>query len=154
MEDVFDCIIVGGGIAGLSAAMVLARNDAQFLLIERGEFIGSKNVSGRVLWGRDLARLVPEYWTDDPDAIERYITHRRLTLMDEASAFSLDYKSDAYAEPPYMGVSVLRSRFDRWLADQVGGHPDTGPMDPGGESGIRYHCISTSQRRMPWSWRT
>ena len=43
------CIIVGGGIAGLSAAMVLARNDTQFLLIERGEFSGSKNVSGGVL---------------------------------------------------------------------------------------------------------
>lgn len=36
MEDTFDYIIVGGGIAGLSAAMVLARNDTQFLLIERG----------------------------------------------------------------------------------------------------------------------
>jgi len=119
MEESFDCIIVGGGIAGLSAAMILARNDAEFLLIERGEFSGSKNVSGGVLWGQDLARLVPEYWTDDTAAFERFITHRRLTLMDEDSAFSLDYKSDAYAEPPYMGVSVLRSRFDRWLADQV-----------------------------------
>lgn len=119
MEESFDCIIVGGGIAGLSAAMVLARNDAQFLLIERGEFSGSKNVSGGVLWGRDLARLVPEYWTEESSAFERFITHRRLTLMDETSAFSLDYKSDDYAEPPYMGVSVLRSRFDRWLADQV-----------------------------------
>ena len=56
-------------------------------------------MSGGVLWGRDLARLVPEYWTDDTAAF----THRRLTLMDETSAFTLDYKSDAYAEPPYMG---------------------------------------------------
>ena len=72
-------------------------------------------MSGGVLWGRDLARLVPEYWTDDTAAF----THRRLTLMDETSAFTLDYKSDAYAEPPYMGVSILRSRFDRWLADRV-----------------------------------
>lgn len=119
MEESFDCIIVGGGIAGLSAAMILARNDAEFLLIERGEFSGSKNVSGGVLWGRDLARLVPEYWTDNAAAFERFITHRRLTLMDEESAFTLDYKSDGYAETPYMGVSVLRSRFDRWLADQV-----------------------------------
>jgi electron transfer flavoprotein-quinone oxidoreductase len=119
MEESFDCIIVGGGIAGLSAAMILARNDAEFLLIERGEFSGSKNVSGGVLWGRDLARLVPEYWTDDSAAFERFINHRRLTLMDDDSAFSLDYKSEGYADTPYMGVSVLRSRFDHWLADQV-----------------------------------
>ena len=59
-------------------------------------------MSGGVLWGRDLARLVPEYWTDDTAAFERFIT-RRLTLMDETSAFTLDCKSDAYAEPPYMG---------------------------------------------------
>ena len=46
MEDKFDCIIVGGGVAGLSAAMTLAQADARFLLIERGEFCGAKNVSG------------------------------------------------------------------------------------------------------------
>ena len=118
MEEPFDCIIVGGGIAGLSAAMILAQNDARFLLIERGEFSGSKNVSGGILWGRDLAQLVPEYWTADA-AFERFINHRRLTLMDEEAAFSIDYKSELFDEPPYMGVSVLRARFDRWLADRV-----------------------------------
>ena len=64
MEDRFDCIIVGGGIAGLSAAMTLARAGAKFLLIERGETCGSKNVSGGVLWGSELHRLVPNYWED------------------------------------------------------------------------------------------
>lgn len=118
MEDKFDCIIVGGGIAGLSAAMVLARQNARFLLIERGEFSGSKNVSGGVLWGSDLARLVPDYW-EQTDGYERYIRHRRLTLMDEQSAFSLDFKSTHYDEPPYAGVAVLRARFDNWLAGKV-----------------------------------
>ncbi len=118
MEEPFDCIIVGGGIAGLSAAMTLARNDARFLLIERGEFSGSKNVSGGILWGRDLAELVPEYWTDD-GAIERFINHRRLSFLDDTSAFTLDFKSEQFDEPPYMGVSVLRARFDHWLAEQV-----------------------------------
>ncbi len=129
MDEKFDCIIVGGGIAGLSAAMVLAQQGARFLLIERGEFAGSKNVSGGVLWGSDLARLVPEYWKDD-DAYERFIRHRRLTLMDEQSAFSIDFKSDHFDEPPYAGVVVLRARFDRWLAEKLeeaiaaGEHPD------------------------------
>ena len=60
MDEKFDCIIVGAGVAGLAAAMILARNNMKFLLIEKGEFAGSKNVSGGVLWGHDLARLVPE----------------------------------------------------------------------------------------------
>lgn len=119
MEEKFDCIIVGGGIAGLSAALTLARGDARFLLIERGEFSGAKNVSGGVLWGRDLARLMPEYWEDEDAGFERFVNHRRLTFMDGGAAFSLDFKSDHFDEVPYSGVTVLRARFDRWLAEQV-----------------------------------
>src|SRR5690606_7336581 len=85
---------------------------------ERGEFAGSKNVSGGVLWGTDLARLVPDYWLDT-DAYERFVRHRRLTLMDEQSAFSIDFKSEHYEETPFAGVIVLRSRFDQWLAARV-----------------------------------
>ena len=76
MDEKFDAIIVGGGIAGLSAAMTLARGGARFLLIERGEFCGAKNVSGGVLWGSDLARLVPEYWLET-GGIERFVNHRQ-----------------------------------------------------------------------------
>lgn len=118
MDEKFDCIIVGGGIAGLSAAMILAYSGKSFLLIERGEFAGAKNVSGGVLWGTDLARLVPEYWNDS-DAFDRYVRHRRLTLMDGESAFSLDFKSTHYDEKPYAGLIVLRARFDNWLAGKV-----------------------------------
>ncbi len=118
MDEKFDCIIVGGGIAGLSAAMVLARANLRFLLIERGAFCGAKNVSGGVLWGSDLARLVPGYWEDD-DGFERFVNHRRLTFMDAESAFSIDFKSAHFDEPPYPGVTVLRARFDNWLAEKV-----------------------------------
>lgn len=119
MDEKFDCIIVGGGIAGLSAAIVLARADARFLLIERGEWSGSKNVSGGVLWGTDLHRLVPNYWEDEEPGFERYVNHRRLTFMDEGATFSLDFKSDHFNETPYTGLTVLRSRFDAWLAGKA-----------------------------------
>ncbi len=118
MDEKFDCIIVGAGVAGLAAAMILARNNLKFLLIEKGEFPGSKNVSGGVLWGSDLAKLVPKYWEEDA-GWDRFINHRRLTFMDEQSAFSVDFKSTHFNETPYTGVVVLRSKFDRWLADKV-----------------------------------
>lgn len=118
MEERFDCIVVGGGIAGLSAAMTLAKSDMRFLLAERGEFVGAKNVSGGVLWGTDLDRLVPKYWNQDA-GFERFVNHRRLSFLDETSAFSIDFKSAHFADPPYSGLIVLRSRFDQWLADQV-----------------------------------
>ncbi|REL24065.1 FAD-dependent oxidoreductase [Rhodohalobacter sp. SW132] len=118
MDEKFDCIIVGAGVAGLAAAMTLARNNMKFLLIEKGEFPGSKNVSGGVLWGNDLAKLVPNYWEEDA-GWDRFINQRRLTFMDNQSSFSIDFKSSHFNEPPYTGVVVLRSKFDRWLADKV-----------------------------------
>lgn len=119
MDERFDCIIVGGGIAGLSAALTLARANVRFLLVERGEWSGAKNVSGGVLWGRDLARLVPNYWEDEGAGWERYVAHRRLTFMDDGAAFSLDFKSDHFDAAPYSGLTVLRSTFDAWLAAKV-----------------------------------
>ena len=119
MDEKFDCIIVGAGIAGLSAAMTLAKNNMKFLLIEKGEFAGSKNVSGGVLWGSDLAKLIPNYWEEEDGGWERFINHRRLTFMDDQSTFSIDFKSSHFNETPYSGVVVLRSKFDRWLAGKV-----------------------------------
>ena len=117
-EEKFDCIVVGGGIAGLSAAMTLARNNMKFLLIERGEFAGSKNVSGGVLWGEGLSKLVPNYW-EETEGFERFINQRRLTFMDGDSSFSVDFKSESFNETPYKGIVVLRSKFDNWLAGKV-----------------------------------
>lgn len=118
MDDKFDCIVIGGGIAGLSAALTLAKNNMKFLLIERGEFSGAKNVSGGVLWGSRLNDLVPDYWEEDA-GFERYVNHRRLTFLDDTSSFSIDFKSDHFEEKPYKGLIVLRSKFDNWLAGKV-----------------------------------
>ncbi|MEX1062222.1 MAG: FAD-dependent oxidoreductase [Balneolaceae bacterium] len=119
MDEKFDCIIVGAGVAGLAAAMTLARQNMKFLVIEKGEFPGAKNVSGGVLWGHDLARIVPGYWEDREGGWERFINHRRLTFLDKESSFSIDFKSGHFEQTPYSGVVVLRSRFDRWLAGKV-----------------------------------
>ena len=39
-EDKFGAIVVGGGLAGCSAAIVLAKAGVDVLLIERGDYCG------------------------------------------------------------------------------------------------------------------
>ena len=45
-DEKFDAIVVGGGLAGSSAAIVLAKAGLEVLLIERGDYCGAKNMTG------------------------------------------------------------------------------------------------------------
>ncbi|MFC1746480.1 FAD-dependent oxidoreductase, partial [Candidatus Riflebacteria bacterium] len=119
-EEKFDCIIVGGGVAGCAAAYILAKNNCKILLVERGDWPGAKNVSGGVIWGPVASEIFPELLTsEDEPPFERIINRRRLTFLSKDSSFSVDFQSQAFNEKPYNGISVLRSRFDRWLGEKV-----------------------------------
>ncbi|MGB8345669.1 MAG: FAD-dependent oxidoreductase, partial [Ktedonobacteraceae bacterium] len=114
----FDTIIVGAGPAGSSAALALARAGLRVALIERGEYAGAKNVSGAALYAPGLlADLLPNYWEDAP--VERYLTRRVVTFLGKESALALDYRTSHFAEPPYNGFTILRPKFDRWLAGKA-----------------------------------
>jgi electron transfer flavoprotein-quinone oxidoreductase len=117
MSDKFDVIIVGAGLAGSSAAIKLARSGLEVVLIERGTYPGSKNLSGGVLYGRVLEALIPDYWDEAP--IERYITNQRLSFMTEDASVNIDFKSQIFANKPYNAFSVLRGPFDRWLGNKA-----------------------------------
>jgi electron transfer flavoprotein-quinone oxidoreductase len=116
-EDKFDCIVVGAGFAGCAAAIRLAKSGLTTLLIERAERTGEKSLSGGVLWGHDLDEVVPDWWKEAP--VERFIDKKRLTFLSSDSAFSIDFQSAAWTKEPYNGFSVLRSRFDEWLAKKA-----------------------------------
>ena len=46
MDYDVDVAVIGGGLAGISAAITAAKNGLSVIVLERGEHSGSKNVSG------------------------------------------------------------------------------------------------------------
>jgi electron transfer flavoprotein-quinone oxidoreductase len=61
MNESFDVAIVGAGPAGISAAIILATAGIKTVVFERGEYTGAKNTSGGVLYGHNLAQILPNY---------------------------------------------------------------------------------------------
>src|SRR2546429_489098 len=114
----FDAIVVGAGPAGSSAALAMARAGLSVALIERGEYAGAKNVSGAALYAPGLlADLLPNYWEEAP--VERYLTRRVVTFLGQESALAIDFRTNHFAQPPYNGFTLLRPKFDRWLAGKA-----------------------------------
>ncbi len=109
--------IIGGGMCGLSAALKLVSEGIPVTVIERGSPVGSKNVSGGILWGRDLEEVLPRFWEEMP--YERPITSKRISLLTDKSGFTVEFKNTEWRQPPYAGFAVLRARVDKWLASKV-----------------------------------
>lgn len=116
-EDVFDAIIVGAGLAGCVAALVLARAGAGVLVIERGNYAGAKNVTGGRLYGHSLARIIPGFARQAP--VERRINHEKISFLTADSAVTLDYHRAREDDDAVASYSLLRGKFDRWLMAQA-----------------------------------
>jgi len=117
MPEKFDVIVVGAGPAGISCAYELAKNGVNVILIERGEYPGSKNVMGGVLYRKMMEDVIPEFWKEAP--IERVIVEQRVMMLDKQSATTFGYKGLEFAEEPYNNFTVLRSKFDQWFAQKA-----------------------------------
>ncbi len=117
MADDFDAIVVGAGMAGSAAAIRLAQGGANVLLLERGEQAGQKNLSGGILWGDDLARILPRWREEMP--VERHLVRKRFGFLTGDRSLAFDYEDGAWRAPPYVAHTVLRARTDAWLAQQA-----------------------------------
>lgn len=120
MSECCDVVIVGAGPAGISAACILADHGVETVVLERGEFPGSKNMSGGVLYGHDLARIIPDF-AERNCPIERNIVESRVWFTSKEGGYSLAYRDRIFEEQRRHNVfTVGRARFDRWFAEQAG----------------------------------
>lgn len=117
MSD-YNAIIVGGGLAGCSAAIVLARAGLEVLVIERGDECGQKNMTGGRLYGHSLEKIIPNFAEEAP--IERTVTREKISIMSEGSCLDIGFGSTKLsATPETASYTVLRAKFDKWLAEKA-----------------------------------
>src|SRR5712692_5775303 len=109
----FEVAIVGAGPAGSAAALTLAREGVQVLLVERGAFPGSKNIFGGRVYSYALQRVFGDRWKEAP--VERFIRKEGITFMTSDTAFSIEYES----KDPHGSFTTIRAKFDKWLAEQA-----------------------------------
>nr|WP_295969729.1 FAD-dependent oxidoreductase [uncultured Bacillus sp.] len=117
MSEKFDVIVVGAGPAGTACAFTCAKNGLKVLQIERGEYPGSKNVMGGVLYRKQLEELIPQFWHEAP--LERPIIEQRFWMMDKESTVTFSYKGLEWGVEPYNNFTVLRAQFDQWFAQKA-----------------------------------
>ncbi|MFC7046387.1 FAD-dependent oxidoreductase [Halobacteriaceae archaeon GCM10025711] len=115
-DDTFDAIVVGAGLAGSAAALTMAREGLDVLMLERGNSPGAKNMFGGVLYTptvRDLVDL-------DGAPLERYIAERRFSVLTEADETAVSMRPGEWHDEPHNdSYTVLRGDFDTWFAEQA-----------------------------------
>jgi electron transfer flavoprotein-quinone oxidoreductase len=116
-EEKFDAIIVGGGIAGTVAGYLLAKEGKEVLIIERGNYSGSKNMTGGRIYSHSLEKVFPNFAKEAP--VERKITREKISLMTAESNVTVDYYSNLLGVQGSDSYSVLRGQFDQWLAEKA-----------------------------------
>ena len=109
-----EVIVVGGGPAGISCAITVARAGKQVVLIERGKFAGSKNVFGGAIYAQPTREIFPNFETEAP--IERRNIEHKYALLGENDATVISHKKNL---KDIVSYTVIRGKFDRWMAEEA-----------------------------------
>jgi electron transfer flavoprotein-quinone oxidoreductase len=118
-QHVHDCIVVGAGPAGAAAALQMARDGLDVVLLERGTRPGEKNVMSGVLFVQKLHTLIPDFAERAPlqrSIIGAYQAH--ILGKDEVIILPglRSYRANSFRHPRF---TVFRSQFDAWFAQEA-----------------------------------
>ena len=119
----FDVVIIGGGSAGLAALKQLSSMGIQSVLIEAGSTIGTKNVSGGILYSKNpqtgnvynVNEIFENFLEDKP--WERQITKYILNCVSKDKVLSIDL-TGSHEYQSNFGCSVLLNKLNSWFAKQ------------------------------------
>ncbi len=114
MENKTQVIIVGGGPAGISAGITLARAGKNVILIERGTYCGSKNVFGGAIYTQPTKEIFPNFEQEAP--LERNNTKHRYLLLTNTDATNIEHSGEKEISNSY---TVIRGKFDRWASEEA-----------------------------------
>lgn len=114
IENKTDVIVVGGGPAGISCAITIARAGKKVVLIERGKFAGSKNVFGGAIYAKPTREIFPDFEKSAP--LERKNIEHKYALLGEDDSTVISYKNKNEDGVSY---TVIRAKFDRWMANEA-----------------------------------
>src|ERR671922_510433 len=146
----YDVAIIGGGSAGLAALQQLSNLDKQAILIEAGKQVGTKNISGGILYSKrakhgrtyNVEDVYPEFLQDKP--VERRITQYMLHATSQDKVFTMNLTA-AHEYQANFGYSVLLNKLNGWFAKQAS---ESAERQGGGiVSGVHVRSISWQEEK-------
>ncbi len=114
----FDVVIVGGGMAGSTAAAIAAREGLNVAVIERGQKPGAKNYFGGALYTHALQEIYPDFFDRRPP-LERPVTETGFWFLSEDGVVKMTVQGGVVDNDPIDAYVALRAEFDPWWAEQA-----------------------------------